>query len=276
MPELKELLTAAGLPITGRKEGPPLYVSSCTALMFMCIELIARLLENPSALDSAGPAPTTISTTQVTSELPTATKTEEQDPKSVSIDDPAPSLTNPDSAANKAEPKELTPAEKEAQVNAELEKRKKRAERFGNGATNPEEAEKEDKNKARAERFGTATKPEEQVSQVGWTSNAFSLSLIVPCPLDPQALDKLDQALPERQKRERKGKKSAAATDSATATTKPAPSPAKASPAKATPSAAATKKKEIDPAVKAADEEKKRKREERFGADASKVRLDCA
>ena len=82
-----------------------------------------------------------------------------------------------------------------------------------------------------------------------------------------QAINKLDQALPEKREKKVRGKKAAA--DGTTAA--PA-SPAKAAaPTKET-AAPASAKKAVDPAVKAADEEKKRKREERFGA--AKVSID--
>ena len=149
------MLTAAGLSTAGNKAGMHSPSAALFCSLFGVIDLIKTLLDNPASLDNVEPSSTTVATTQVTSEVSTSTPAPVEEQKAVAIDDPAPTLTNPEAAPA---PVELTPAEKEAQVNAEVEKRKKRAERFG-------ASQDDDKKQERAERFGT-DKPEEQVSQV--------------------------------------------------------------------------------------------------------------
>ena len=128
VPELKDLLTKASLPVTGNKP-----------------DLIKRLLENPSATSSLGDAEAPAPETEAAPSAP-------EEPAAPAAETPTPAATT--EAAEAPVPQALAAAEspdQEARKRmhlAELEKRKARAIRFGQST---EELEKEI---ARVTKFG--------------------------------------------------------------------------------------------------------------------------
>ncbi|KAK4704544.1 SAP domain-containing ribonucleoprotein, partial [Phenoliferia sp. Uapishka_3] len=224
VPKLKELLVAAGLSVTGKKD-----------------ELISRILEAPTVpLASASPAPADPSPavpTPAAEPTPVITAAE-----TASAETPAPTPA----------PVELTAEEKAAKASAEEEKRKARAARFGQPDEEKKEEKKDDVLSKRAEKYGTGKKVEEKP--------AASVEKLTDRPrtLFSQSLEALDRPLGEKKARAPKAAVVAATTTPAAE--KKAPAAPKAAP------------KEVDPELQkklADEEEKKRKRAERFGAPAA-------
>ncbi|SGZ26995.1 BQ5605_C025g10020 [Microbotryum silenes-dioicae] len=232
VPKLKDLLTAASLSTVGKKD-----------------ELIARLLEakvenGSSASAEPEAAATSTTTTKVEpialTENAVASSTEAPSTDAASVTPAAPAP-----AATPAVP-EPTAEEKAERLRLEQEKRAARAARFGvvgNGATAAAAVDEMAKAKEeRAKRFGLPQEGEKEKQD----------------QLD-KSLSALDRPLGEKRAREPKAPKPATG----------APNSAAATPAKA--AAPAEKEKEIDPELAAKiaqEEERKRKRAERFGAPA--------
>ncbi|SCV70093.1 BQ2448_1487 [Microbotryum intermedium] len=268
---IQDLLTAASLSTVGKKD-----------------ELIARLLEaniedgsytssEPEAVAAATKTTTTAEAATAVTEngsataaasTPVAALTETSSTDAVAAAAPATALAP---AATPAVP-EPTAEEKAERLRLEQEKRAARAARFGvvdNGATDATASidEVAQAKEQRAKRFGLPQEGEKEKQD----------------KLD-KSLSALGRPLGEKRAREPQAPKTAAAaaaaapnttaaapntTAAAPNTTAAAPNTTAAAPAKA--AAPANKEKEVDPELAAKiaqEEERKRKRAERFGAPA--------
>ncbi|KAI5476029.1 hypothetical protein MNV49_000501 [Pseudohyphozyma bogoriensis] len=202
-------------------------------------ELIARILESQSS--AAEPAPVTAAD-PVANVEPVPAVADPAAPAAATTT-PAPA---PEAAPAASAKPELSAEEKQKRVDDEEEKRRKRAEKFGipfvpKGGV-AEETEEEKKKRERAEKYGTGAKAEDKTA----ASN--------------KSIDKLDQPLSERKQKQ--------------------PKPAPSAPTSATaPKPAAATPKSVDPELQkkiAEEEEKKRKRAERFGEpEEKKAKVDA-
>jgi len=157
--ELKELLNARSLPVSGKKE-----------------DLVARLVENDAAKptstndllgDLAPPEEEYDWDTPATKA--NATKTDQKPPAPAPVSRLAVSKASTDSAPHPAQPKKpksppapapsATPVDMDAEIAAEVERRKKRAERFGIPVSDSVKALE------RSKRFGTATETTPQTEE---------------------------------------------------------------------------------------------------------------
>jgi hypothetical protein len=140
VPQLKALLSAAGLPVTGNKPGALLSIkgSERLRLLNLAADLVARVLENPHVLTEGDAAPSTTKST---------------DPSSTTS---AAAPVTADASASASTTTSAAPAAATS-VDEELERRKKRAERFGVAVETPAPAAATDdgKKSERAKRFGT-------------------------------------------------------------------------------------------------------------------------
>lgn len=210
------------------------------------------------------------------------------DVAATSTDATASSTANADGSKAEAKPAEpeLTLEERAARKEAEEAKRAERARRFGiaapaasaDGAASPagaaadgKDGDDDEKRRKRAERFGVAAAQEPEkpagkdaVDKVGAHVGPLSMNVVLNgSRCTSQSLDALDRPLGEgRQRGSRGTKRGGAAAATGEAKSAPATTTTKAKPAPTDPEAQAKL---------AAEEEKRRKRAERFGAPAGQV-----